>query len=59
MKATFLDSVALTAKKHISDELTCHPFKLDGFNLPVHKIAQQKTSFQRPPTLPDLCEACA
>ena len=52
-------SVALSAIMHISDELACHPFKLDGFILPAHKIAQHKTSCQLPPSLSDLCESCA
>jgi len=52
-------SVVLNAKMHISDELACHPFKLDGFILTAHKIAQHKTSYQLPPSSSDLCESCA
>jgi len=48
-----LGSVALSAKMHISDELACHPFKLDGFILTAHKVAQHKTSYQLPPAAPD------
>ncbi len=44
-----LGSVALSAKMHISDELAC--FKLGGFILPAHKIAQHKTSCQLPSSI--------
>jgi hypothetical protein len=37
-------SVALTTIMHISGEQECQSFTLDGFILPAHKIALQKTS---------------
>jgi hypothetical protein len=52
-----LGSVALTTKTHISGEQECQSFKLDGFILPAHKIALQKTSDFLLPF--DLCESCA
>jgi len=44
----FYGSVALTVKKHISDELACHPFKLGGFILPAHKICSAKDILSAP-----------